>query len=153
MAELIPMICPRISSSGPPELPGLTAASVWKNSTPLSRRARPLALTIPRVTRLLQAEGIADRDDRLPDFHLVGIAQRQRHEIGALMLSTAISTFGIAADERGGEGAAIGELHLDVFHPSDDVMIREDVAFLRNDHAGAERGLGALGLRPRQPKR
>ncbi len=29
MAELIPTISPRRLTSGPPELPGFTAASVW----------------------------------------------------------------------------------------------------------------------------
>jgi len=31
-AALIPMTAPRASSSGPPELPGLMAASVWMKS-------------------------------------------------------------------------------------------------------------------------
>lgn len=30
IAELMPMTCPEALISGPPELPGLSAASVWK---------------------------------------------------------------------------------------------------------------------------
>jgi len=54
IAELMPMTSPRMFRSGPPELPGLIAASVWMKSpmlrpsfrsSPASRR--PLALMIP----------------------------------------------------------------------------------------------------------
>ncbi len=53
----MPITSPRTLTSGPPELPGLMAASVWMKSwmlpwprpgSPLS--ARPLALTMPLVT-------------------------------------------------------------------------------------------------------
>ncbi len=52
-AVLMPMSTPSISSSGPPLLPGLMAASVWIRSvnTPLSlRMVRPRAETTPVVT-------------------------------------------------------------------------------------------------------
>jgi hypothetical protein len=32
MAELMPITSPRVLTSGPPELPGLMAASVWRKS-------------------------------------------------------------------------------------------------------------------------
>jgi hypothetical protein len=57
MAELMPMTSPRTLTSGPPEFPGLIAASVWMKSWMLPwpargspARARPLALTMPEVT-------------------------------------------------------------------------------------------------------
>ncbi len=53
-AVLTPMTSPAELSSGPPELPGLSAASVWRMSSinrPLSERiVRPNALTMPAVT-------------------------------------------------------------------------------------------------------
>ncbi len=53
-AVLTPMTSPRASTSGPPELPGLNAASVCRtlsSSRPVRARIeRPSALTIPAVT-------------------------------------------------------------------------------------------------------
>jgi hypothetical protein len=43
----MPMTCPLRSSSGPPLLPGLMAASVWMSVTLPAWR---MALTMPRVT-------------------------------------------------------------------------------------------------------
>ena len=53
IAVLMPMTSPRTLSSGPPELPGLIAASVWIISLlrPVDTgNARPTALTTPTVT-------------------------------------------------------------------------------------------------------
>ncbi len=53
-AVLTPMTSPRELTSGPPELPGLRAASVWMHvidQPPDSERSeRPRALTTPAVT-------------------------------------------------------------------------------------------------------
>ena len=64
MAELMPTSLPSRSSSGPPELPGLIAASVWMKSwimssfAPGSRTpARLLADTMPLVTVLVNPNG------------------------------------------------------------------------------------------------
>jgi len=54
MAVLTPITSPCELTSGPPELPGLSAASVWITSSisrPVTdRRLRPSALTTPVVT-------------------------------------------------------------------------------------------------------
>ena len=54
MAVLMPMTLPPASSSGPPELPGLIAASVWMRFDSDSLLSvvieRPLADTMPLVT-------------------------------------------------------------------------------------------------------
>ena len=54
IAVLMPMTFPPASSSGPPELPGLIAASVWMRFVSDSLLsvviARPLADTMPLVT-------------------------------------------------------------------------------------------------------
>ena len=55
IAVLMPMTLPSASSSGPPELPGLIAASVWMRllrglSEPSVVMVRPVADTIPLVT-------------------------------------------------------------------------------------------------------
>ena len=54
MAVFTPMISPRELTSGPPELPGFSAASVWMtlsiNRPDWERIERPSALTTPAVT-------------------------------------------------------------------------------------------------------
>ena len=55
IAVLMPMTLPSASSSGPPELPGLIAASVWMRllrgrSEPSVVIVRPVADTMPLVT-------------------------------------------------------------------------------------------------------
>ena len=51
MALAIPMTSPRVLISGPPELPGLIAASVWrKSSYRPAPMTRPVPLMMPTVT-------------------------------------------------------------------------------------------------------
>jgi hypothetical protein len=54
MAVLMPTTSPALETSGPPELPGLSAASVWITSSisrpPTERSERPSADTTPAVT-------------------------------------------------------------------------------------------------------
>ena len=62
ICELMPTTSPRMLSSGPPELPGFTAASVWMKGTASrfgspERFSRPRALTMPAVTVLLKPNG------------------------------------------------------------------------------------------------
>ena len=59
IAVLIPTTAPRLSMSGPPELPGLMDASVWMKSSygPLPMN-RSLALTMPVVTVWSSPKGL-----------------------------------------------------------------------------------------------
>ena len=54
IAVLMPMTSPRVVTSGPPELPGLSDASVWMMSSmrrpDCERSDRPSALMTPDVT-------------------------------------------------------------------------------------------------------
>ena len=54
-----PITCPATLTSGPPEFPGFTAASVWMKSKPgaATRRGAPLRLTIPRDTVCSRPKG------------------------------------------------------------------------------------------------
>ena len=78
---------PAALASGPPELPGLIAASVWIMSRyrpgwfPVGRMLRPVALTTPAVTvgselPSRKAYGIAEGDDPLADHQVVLRADR-----------------------------------------------------------------------------
>src|SRR5437762_2355936 len=61
-AVLTPTTRPRASTSGPPEFPGFSAASVWITSSisrpPTERNERPSALTTPAVTVLWKPSGL-----------------------------------------------------------------------------------------------
>jgi hypothetical protein len=59
IAVLMPTSAPRTSTSGPPELPGFTEASVWMKSSygPLPMK-RSLALTMPVVTVCSSPNGL-----------------------------------------------------------------------------------------------
>ena len=89
--------------SGPPLLPGLMDASVWMKSSygpwPMTR---PVALTMPVVTVLLEAERVADRHHRLADLELGRIAQRDHRQPARLDLDQGEIGLGIAPDDLGG---------------------------------------------------
>jgi len=58
IAVLMPMTSPCMLTSGPPELPGLMAASVWmKSSNGPWPMLRALALTMPAVTVACRPKG------------------------------------------------------------------------------------------------
>ena len=57
MRLLMPITLPCALNSGPPELPGLTAASVWMNGTSRSSTLRDLAETMPAVTLCSKPKG------------------------------------------------------------------------------------------------
>ena len=66
IATLIPMISPRRFTSGPPELPGLIAASVWNRSRWLSDNERSFADTIPWVTVSPSPNGLPTANTSCP---------------------------------------------------------------------------------------
>src|ERR1035437_4291409 len=78
-AVLTPMTSPRELTSGPPELPGFNAASVWITSSisrpVLARKERPQGADDPSRHGALKPVGIADRDGKLTHAHIPGIAQ------------------------------------------------------------------------------
>ena len=54
-----PTTCPAMFTSGPPELPGLIAASVWMKSKPgaATVKGEPLRLTMPNDTDCSRPNG------------------------------------------------------------------------------------------------
>ena len=84
-AEFIPTSSPRRFTSGPPELPGLIAVSVWMAfitdvvvPSPAVLTGRSTALTIPSVTVPASASGDPQRDDGLPDLEVGGATDLDR---------------------------------------------------------------------------
>ena len=118
-AVLMPTTSPCEDTSGPPELPGLSAASVWITSSisrpDCARSERPSAETTPVVTVDSKPSGLPmaiTSCPRLSRLELPSAGGRQRHrrvdphqrEIGVR----------IVADNAGGEVAPLdgGDPHL-----------------------------------------
>ena len=80
-AVFIPMTSPRDDTSGPPELPGLSAASVWiTSSISLPVRERKDRPSADRHCRL-EAKRIANRNYQLTALERLGITQRRARQI------------------------------------------------------------------------
>ena len=82
----MPTTSPSIVTSGPPELPGLTAASNWMRlvsarSPPRDRYSRRRPETTPGRRRRPDAEREADRDDLVARREIGGRAQRRRRQV------------------------------------------------------------------------
>ena len=79
IAVLMPTTSPAAVTSGPPEFPGLSAASVWMTlsiSRPGARAQRAAERADdPGGDRALKAERVADRDHQLADPQLARIAE------------------------------------------------------------------------------
>ena len=161
MAVLMPTTSPFVATSGPPELPGLSAASVWMTSSirrPLrARRLRPSAETTPAVTVDFEPEGIADRDDELAAPQGLRIAEpgggrpagrfgAQESQIGVGIVTEHLR-LGLAA-LREGEARALRSAH--------DMAVGQDETVTGNDDAGTDATAvaspsGALNPNDRRP--
>ncbi len=92
ICELMPTTSPSRLNSGPPELPGFTAASVWmKPTTPSPGSERDLALTMPEVTVLSRPNGVPIATTQSPTRVFAGSPRRTTGRSFASILSTATS--------------------------------------------------------------
>ena len=121
ICELTPTTAPLASSSGPPELPGLIAASVWM--TPVIVDAvGSLDVTADRrddAARecLREAERAADRVDRVADLDAGSSASRSgvSSPAAGVDLQHGEVLAGVAAEDLRGARRAVGaELHRDL---------------------------------------
>ena len=113
---LMPMTSPREFSSGPPELPGLMAASVWMASSmgaPSPLRIERMELMMPLRHGAAQAEGIADGVDLLAHRKFGGIGQRHRLQVGRVDLQQRQVVDLVGADHLGRVAALVAQLHFD----------------------------------------
>src|SRR5213593_3737844 len=83
-AVLMPTTSPWEDTSGPPELPGLSAASVWITSSisrpERARSDRPSAETTPVVTVDSKPSGLPMAITQLTALEQLGIAERRRRQ-------------------------------------------------------------------------
>src|SRR5512138_619930 len=107
-AVLMPTTRPVRLRSGPPEFPGLMAASVWirlwRIGRPGSSIERPRPLTTPAVTV------------GPPSIHceLCRVCQRQRWQFKRFDLENGEIGEAIASDERGTKRPLVGQRDLDL---------------------------------------
>ena len=96
IAVLMPTTLPPASSSGPPELPGLMAASVWMRLLrfwlPSVVIERPLADTMPLVTELEYVpSGLPMATTSWPTLSVARVAERGGREVVPSTLTMARS--------------------------------------------------------------
>ena len=82
IAVLMPTSCPFMSTSAPPELPGLMAASVWmkKPESAIADMRAGERRDDAAGHRLADAERVADGEHEVADLERVGIADRDHRK-------------------------------------------------------------------------
>ena len=147
ICALTPITRPRPSSSGPPELPWLIAASVWIVSVIVKLFgaviSRWSALTIPLVIVPSSPNGLPMRENRVTDVDRARVGERQRSEQRRRRIDPEHGEVGrrIRADELGVELDSVPEAHRDRGRAGDDVLVRDDVTVPVVDEAGSLRAL------------
>ncbi len=159
IAVLTPITRPAESSSGPPELPGFSAASVCTTSSirrpVVARRLRPSALTTPAVTVHSKPNGlpiattswptrIAARGTQLEHGQRLRVRHAQQRDVGVR----------IDAEHVGREPETRRRQHLDAARAGDDVRVGQHEAVRREHETGSAAAghvaaafVGALGDR------
>ena len=141
-AVLMPTTSPCEETSGPPELPGLSAASVWITSSisrpERARSERPERRDDAGRHRRFEAERIADGDHELAALEQLGIAQRRRRQrhrrVDAHQREIGV---GVVADDARGQAAALDGGDVDAGGAADHVAVGQHQPVGRHDDARA----------------
>jgi hypothetical protein len=126
--------------SGPPELPGLMAASVWMKRWNCCEPAARGAHDSERDAGF-QAKRRADGDHRITHLDRIRVADLQRRQRASRIdLDDREIRLHVRTDQpRTVFGRIVRQLHLDVVRFVDDVVICDDVAVLVNHKTRAGR--------------
>ena len=146
-AVLMPTTRPRESASAPPELPGLSAASVWITSSisravlrPRAGMLRPSALTTPAVTEPARPSGLPTATTSEPTRSVSASPYSGGLGTGAIGPYDGQVAQRVAADDLEAGERAVGELRLTGGRLAHDVGVGDEVA-LGAEH---DRGAGRL---------
>ena len=140
-AVLMPITRPRESASAPPELPGLSAASVWMTSSTIRVALRvwigsdrPSPLTMPGADAAGHAERVADGDHQGADLQVVDVAVDRR--VGDRPVGPHHREVGqrVAADDLEPGHAPVGERRLPGVGVADHVGVGDQVALAGQRH-------------------
>ena len=152
MAVLMPITRPRLSSSGPPLLPGLSAASVWITLSTrwpvMLRSVRPSALITPAVTVESKPNGLPIATTSWPDAQARRFAElgvRQPRGVG--LHDRDVGPW-IGADHAAGDLAAVVQPHPHPAHAANHVMVGQQKAVGREQE---RRTPSQPGRRPPSP--
>ena len=137
---LMPITSAREFSSGPPELPGLMAASVWMASSISApcwgadgtHRADDAARH-----GAAEPKRIADGIHILADDQALGIAQRGGHQARSLDLDDRKIVGAVASNHRRLVRLLVVESDLDLARIGDHVVVGQDMAFFVDDETRA----------------
>ena len=138
----MPMSSPAESSSGPPEFPGLIDASVWIMSRmvtlPAPGHGPAQGADDALGDRVVEAEGIADGDDLLPDLEVARRADDDGRQAAerSFELEDGDVLGRVAADERRLDLPLVGQADHELVALVDDVEVGDDVALVVPDEAG-----------------
>ncbi len=136
----MPTTSPFMLNSGPPELPGLIATSVWMNGTRFScGRSRPFALTMPAVIVFSRPNGLPIATTHSPTLSLSGSPMTTRGRSLASIFSSATSVrlsvpTTLAMNSRLSDSRTVTSVGF-----VDDVRVGDDVAVAGEDEAGSGR--------------
>ena len=148
MAVFTPTTAPVLVTSGPPELPGLSAASVWITCSikrPVARAQRPPERAHHAARdRVLEAVGVADGDRQLAGAEGLRVAELDRRQVRRRNPDDRDVGVPILTDEVRRAFAAVGQRDLDRRRAVHDVAVGEDEAVGREHEPRS-----AAGLRPR----
>ena len=144
IAVLMPITSPDDATSGPPELPGFSAASVWITSSirrPCRERSdRPSAETTPAVTVDSKPSGLPIAMTRWPRRNVFESPSARQPCHPGYRLEQCEIGIGIVAEHVRLGRMPVGERH---FHPtcaSDDVAVRHDQTVAGDDDARPQTG-------------
>ena len=134
----MPTTSPRVLNSGPPELPGLTATSVWMKGTTLSSGSeRPLALTTPAVTVFSKPNGEPIASTHSPTFRSLVLPSVTTGRFFASILQHRDVGLRVGAEHLGAELAPVGQLDGDFLGVAHHVRVGQDDAVGADDEARA----------------
>ena len=132
MAVLMPITRPRLSSSGPPLLPGLSAASVWITLSTrwpvMLRKVRPRALITPAVTVESKPNGLPIATTSWPTRRPADSPSCACGNPEASACTTATSVHGSAPTTRPETSRPSFKRTRTRLEPSHHVMVREQKA-------------------------
>ena len=132
IAVLMPITRPRLSSSGPPLLPGFRAASVWITLSTrwpvMLRKVRPSALIDAGRHRRIEAERTADRHHELADAQARRFAELRMRQSRGIGLHDRDVGPGVGPDHAARDLSAVVQAHPHAARAAHDVMVGEQKA-------------------------
>ena len=152
----IPITCPPRLSSGPPEFPGLTAASNWMSPRSVLPSGVSTVRSRPEMTPERQRAEVAERVPHGVRLvaHLAAAAEHRRDDRlrGAVRDEHRDVVVGVGGDDPAVRPRAVDEGQPDRPRAVDHVERGQDRAARVDDHAGAESGAVRLSTTARAPR-